>query len=136
MEAKLLELLHLPSGSQILDAGCGAAHVAIYMARHGMRITDIDVVDRHIEKARQNIARSGLPPGQVTAQKMDYHHLESISDASHDGIYTMETFVHATDPEGFLPASTGFFAREAGSHCSNMTTVSTTRRRPRIWSRA
>ncbi len=67
-----------------------------------MRDTAIDIVDRHVEKAKRNIARSGLPSGQATVQKMDYHHLEAIPDASHDGAYTMETFVHATDPEGVL----------------------------------
>lgn len=30
---------------------------------------------------------------------MDYHHLESLQNESFDGIYTNETFVHATDPE-------------------------------------
>lgn len=33
---------------------------------------------------------------------MDYHHLEPLGSESFDGVYTMETFVHATDPEGVL----------------------------------
>ncbi len=104
MEGKLFEILSLPLGSRILDAGCGVAHVALYMARHGMDVLGIDIVDRHIEKARRNIKRAGQPPGQgqVTVQKMDYHHLESLPGASYDGVYTMETFVHATDPEAVL----------------------------------
>ncbi|KAJ9134317.1 Methyltransferase type 11 [Pleurostoma richardsiae] len=102
MEEKLLGVLGLPAGSHILDAGCGVGHVALYMARHGMRMTAIDIVHSHIKKAKRNVARSGLPSGQVTVQKMDYHHLESISDASYDGIYTMEALVHATDPEAVL----------------------------------
>ena len=102
MEGKLLEALGIPPSSSILDAGCGVGHVAIYMARHGMRVTGIDVVARHIEKAKRNIAHSGLPAGQVNVKVMDYHHLESIPDGSYDAIYTMETLVHATDPEGVL----------------------------------
>lgn len=103
MEEKLAEVLALPAGSQLLDAGCGVAHVALFLARNkGMRITGIDVIDHHIAKARRNIARTGLPEGQVTVQKMDYHHLETLADESHDGVYTMETFVHATDPEAVL----------------------------------
>ncbi|KAH8893953.1 methyltransferase type 11 [Thozetella sp. PMI_491] len=102
MEAKLFEVLNLPAGSRVLDAGCGLGHVALYMARRGMRITGIDVVDRHIVKARKNFAKAALPSGQVTVQKMDYHHLGSIPDGSHEGVYTMETFVHATDPDGVL----------------------------------
>ncbi|KAK3370845.1 S-adenosyl-L-methionine-dependent methyltransferase [Lasiosphaeria ovina] len=102
MEDKLFDALGLPAGSQVLDAGCGVGHVALHMARRGLRITGIDVVEHHIAKARQNVARSALPPGQVTVQKMDYHHLESVADGSLDGAYTMETFVHATDPEAVL----------------------------------
>ncbi|KAI0870119.1 S-adenosyl-L-methionine-dependent methyltransferase, partial [Hypoxylon argillaceum] len=37
---------------------------------------------------------------------MDYHHLETLGDESFDGVYTMETFVHATDPAQVLR---GFF---------------------------
>ena len=33
---------------------------------------------------------------------MDYHHLEALNDSSFDGVYTMETFVHATDPKAVL----------------------------------
>lgn len=33
---------------------------------------------------------------------MDYHHLEALADQSFDGVYTMETLVHATDPHVVL----------------------------------
>jgi ubiquinone/menaquinone biosynthesis C-methylase UbiE len=102
MEEKLFQALDLPKDAQAIDAGCGIGHVALYMAGRGLRITGIDIIDHHITKAKRNIARAKLPPGQVTVQKMDYHHLEAIADQSHDGIYTMETFVHATDPETAL----------------------------------
>ncbi|EAQ90142.1 hypothetical protein CHGG_06761 [Chaetomium globosum CBS 148.51] len=102
MEEKLFLALGLPQGSQVVDAGCGVGHVALYMARRGLRVTAIDLIDHHIAKAQRNVARARLPPGQVTVQKMDYHHLDAIPDASHDGLYTMETFVHATDPEKAL----------------------------------
>ena len=102
MEEKLFLALGLRSGSQVFDAGCGAGHVALYMARRGLRVTAIDLIDHHVAKAKRTFARAKLPPGQATAQKMDYHHLESIPDQSHDGLYTMETFVHATDPAKVL----------------------------------
>ncbi|KAF2821654.1 S-adenosyl-L-methionine-dependent methyltransferase [Ophiobolus disseminans] len=103
MEDKLAETLQLPSGAQVLDAGCGVGHVALHLAkRYGYRIQGIDVVDHHIEKAKRNIARSGLPAGQVKVRKMDYRHLEGLGEASFDGVYTMETFVHATDPKAVL----------------------------------
>jgi len=106
MEAKMLSLLELPKDSRILDAGCGFAHVALYMAQHGMRVTAIDIIDHHVTKARRNVMRAGLSKEQVTVQKMDYHHLESIPSNSHDGVYTMQAMGHATDPETALA---GFF---------------------------
>ncbi|XDG01050.1 hypothetical protein ABKA04_000665 [Annulohypoxylon sp. FPYF3050] len=103
MEDKLAEALALPAGSQVLDAGCGVGHVALRMAKaHGLRIQGIDVVDHHVAKAQRNIQSSGLPEGTVKVRKMDYHHLEPFADQSFDGVYTMETFVHATEPEVVL----------------------------------
>lgn len=98
MEDKLFDRLNLPEGSRVIDAGCGVGHVALRMASKGLRITAFDFTPRHVEKARRNVKRSRHSEGQITVAHMDYHHLESIPDDSHDGVYTMETFVHATDP--------------------------------------
>ncbi|KAF7587947.1 hypothetical protein BBP40_006486 [Aspergillus hancockii] len=107
MEDKLAASLDLPPGAYVLDAGCGVGHVAIHLAtKHGFRIQGIDIVQHHLEKARRNIARFALPKNQVTVQKTDYHHLKSLEGQTFDGIYTMETFVHATDPKAVLA---GFF---------------------------
>lgn len=106
MEEVLFSKLNLPKGSKVLDAGCGAGLVAINMAQHGLKMTAIDVIDHHVDKTKRNIARAGIPPGSIDVRRMDYHHLDSIPDASHDGVYTMETFVHSHDPVGVLA---GFF---------------------------
>ncbi|KAI1146098.1 S-adenosyl-L-methionine-dependent methyltransferase [Nemania diffusa] len=103
MEDKLAEVLSLPPGAQVLDAGCGVGHVALRMAQtYKLRVQAIDVVDHHIYKASRNFKQAGLPPGQLTLRKMDYHNLEPLASQSFDGIYTLETFVHATDPEAVL----------------------------------
>ncbi|KAL4951103.1 S-adenosyl-L-methionine-dependent methyltransferase [Aspergillus filifer] len=126
MEDKLAESLDLPSGSSVLDAGCGTARVAGRLAgRHGLDVLGIDIVEHHLEKARGFIAKAGLDErldtgqgqgrsqgkgngkggketGKVTVQKMDYHHLETLPDEFFDGVYTMETFSHATDPHSVL----------------------------------
>ncbi|KAK7928077.1 S-adenosyl-L-methionine-dependent methyltransferase [Apiospora marii] len=106
MEDKMAQALALPAGSMVLDAGCGVGHVALRMAKtHGLHVKAIDVTDHHVVKAQKNIKRAGLPEDVSSAQRMDYHHLESFANESFDGIYTMETLVHATDPklvlEGF-----------------------------------
>ncbi|KAL4930127.1 class I SAM-dependent methyltransferase [Aspergillus undulatus] len=107
MEDKLAEALNLPAGSYVLDAGCGVGRVAIHLAtKHGLRVEGIDIVEHHLHKARRHIAQSGLPSRQVSVRRMDYHHLESFEAETFDGIYTMETFSHATDAEAVLA---GFF---------------------------
>jgi sterol 24-C-methyltransferase len=98
MESKLYEALDCPEGSTLLDAGCGFGHVALYMAKRGNhQIKGIDVVERHVAEAKRTIARAGMQES-VTAQLGDYHQLEEFAGCSFDGIYTMETFVHSTDP--------------------------------------
>ncbi|KAH6891328.1 S-adenosyl-L-methionine-dependent methyltransferase [Thelonectria olida] len=106
MEAKLLSTLALPAGSQLLDAGCGFGHVGLYMAKKGMRVNAIDIIDHHVEKARRNVELAKLPKGQVTVERMDYQRLESIASESHDGVYTLQAMGHATDPKR---AVDGFF---------------------------
>ncbi|KAI1495742.1 S-adenosyl-L-methionine-dependent methyltransferase [Biscogniauxia marginata] len=106
MEKQLFNALHLSSGSKVLDAGCGNGHVARYMAQQGLRVTGIDVVERHARMARKTAKESNLNNGSLEVHHMDYHHLESFKDSSFDGVYTMETVVHAVDPESVLA---GFF---------------------------
>ncbi|KAK0644636.1 S-adenosyl-L-methionine-dependent methyltransferase [Cercophora newfieldiana] len=112
MEDKMAEALSLPRGSHVLDAGCGVGHVALRMATvHGLSVSAIDVVPHHVAKAQRNVSQSSaskkLPEGTtVTVQHADYHHLDFLPPESLDGVYTMETLVHATDPESVLA---GFF---------------------------
>jgi ubiquinone/menaquinone biosynthesis C-methylase UbiE len=101
MEDSVFESLHLEKGSEVLDAGCGDGHVAITMARKGLHVQCIDLVDRHIEKAKRNVKAAGLQ-NVITVRKGDYHHLNFIPDESLDGVYTVETFVHATNAKAVL----------------------------------
>lgn len=100
MEDKVAAALNLGREAYILDAGCGVGHVAIHLhTKYGYRIQGIDIVDHHITKSRRNIARRGLSDDEFAVRKMDYHHLDTLTEGTFDGVYTMETFVHATDPE-------------------------------------
>ena len=101
MEEHLMRKLNLKEGALVLDAGCGVGHVAMTGAQYGLRICGIDVVDRHLKKARHNVRQAGLE-NRVELRKLDYHRLDSFKECSFDGIYTMETFVHATDPRRAL----------------------------------
>ena len=54
MEDYLFRSLALEAGAQVLDAGCGAGHVAVRLAQHGLRVQGIDVVDHHLRKAERS----------------------------------------------------------------------------------
>lgn len=106
MEDRLAQTIDLPAGSRCLDAGCGNGRVATHLARaHGLKIQAIDFHPRHVARAQQNIRKAGLDES-VSVQRADYHHLEAFEDGSFDGVYTIEAFVHATDPKAVLE---GFF---------------------------
>ena len=101
MEDHLFRSLELPSGATVLDAGCGVGHVALHLARKGLRVCGIDVTENHIHWAKQEIQACGLED-VVSVRLMDYHHLDGLDDESFNGVYTLETLVHATDPEKAL----------------------------------
>ncbi|KAI9847415.1 MAG: hypothetical protein M1837_002604 [Sclerophora amabilis] len=101
MEDHLFNSLRLKSGANALDAGCGVGHVAIHLAQKGLRVEGVDVVDHHIQKARRNIRAQGLEKA-ITVRKMDYHNLNGFIEESFDAVYTIETFVHSTNPEKAL----------------------------------
>ena len=102
MEAKLLAILKCSAGARVLDAGCGAGFVAIFMAQiGGFNVEGIDLTPHHITKATQNVQNAGLDD-QISVRVGDYHDLHDFQDDSFDGIYTMETLVHSTDPEKVL----------------------------------
>jgi 2-polyprenyl-3-methyl-5-hydroxy-6-metoxy-1,4-benzoquinol methylase len=112
MEEELFKALHLPPGSRLLDAGCGAGHVAAYMATQGMKVTAVDVIPRHIDLAKKTQARlqaAGAPGSIERVLQLDYHHLEELGLGQNllDGVYTIEALVHAEDAATVLA---GFYA--------------------------
>lgn len=93
----MYQKLGLEPGSRVLDAGAGSGHMAMRMAQKGLNVQAIDITPLHVEDAKRNVKAHGLED-QVSVRLEDYHNLTSFSDGSFDGIYTMETFVHADDP--------------------------------------
>ena len=101
MEDHLFDSLELQPHAKVLDAGCGVGHVAMHLARKGLSVLGIDVISNHLTWARQEIRANGLEK-DVAVRLMDYQHLDGLADASFDGVYTMETLVHAMYPEQAL----------------------------------
>jgi sterol 24-C-methyltransferase len=95
MEDRLGRALDLPAGSLVLDAGCGRGGVALRMATDfGLRVEGIDLLARDVRRAA-----SAHPA--VHLQVMDYARLR-FPDGHFDGVYTMETLVHAPDAAAVL----------------------------------
>ena len=49
----LMDRLHLPSGSKILDMGCGKGRHSVYLNRKGYNITGIDLSKENIAYCKQ-----------------------------------------------------------------------------------
>jgi sterol 24-C-methyltransferase len=96
MEERLYQTLGLTDNALVLDAGTGNGDVAIYMARKGLKVKAIDLLDMHVGWAKANVKRKHLD-GQIEVSKGNYEELE-FDDETFDGAYTMETLVHAGDP--------------------------------------
>jgi ubiquinone/menaquinone biosynthesis C-methylase UbiE len=101
MEDQLAARLRLPAGSTVLDAGCGTGAVARALARrHGLDLTGIDILDWNIERATYRAMKEGLS-NRTQFFIGDYHKLD-FPDEAFDGVFTMETLVHAVDPDRVL----------------------------------
>jgi 2-polyprenyl-3-methyl-5-hydroxy-6-metoxy-1,4-benzoquinol methylase len=97
MEDQLYNRLGLEPGSRVLDAGAGSGYVAMHMAEKGLTVQAIDITPLHVQDAQRNVEARGLQD-KVAVRLGDYHDLADFSNGSFDGVYTMETFVHADDP--------------------------------------
>lgn len=93
MQDKLTQKLSLPSGSLLLDAGCGEGNTAVYLAeKHHYKVTGIDLINRFVDIAREKAKKLGV--ANLTKFEVgDYSEIETPKDYF-DGIYTMETLVH------------------------------------------
>ncbi|KAF2724785.1 S-adenosyl-L-methionine-dependent methyltransferase [Polychaeton citri CBS 116435] len=101
MEERLYTRLGLPTGSKVLDAGAGSGVVAAYMAERGLSVQAIDLTPTHVEQAKRNVKSRGLDD-RISVRLGDYHDLAEFGGSTFDGIYTMETFVHADHPQQVL----------------------------------
>lgn len=102
MERKIGEALDLPAKSKVLDAGSGMGAVSRSLARwFHYDITGIDILDFNLSKAREEASRTENSDLSLNYLEMDYHKL-SFEDSSFSGVYTTETFVHASDPKKVL----------------------------------
>ena len=100
MEEQLYQALGLKNDASVLDGGAGTCDVAMYVAQRGLRVTAIDLLDLHVGWGKSNVKNKGQA-GRVKVLKMNYQDLTFDND-TFDGAYTMETLVHADDPDQAL----------------------------------
>jgi sterol 24-C-methyltransferase len=101
MEDRMGIALGLPQGSLVLDAGCGEGHTAMRLAeRFELRVEGVDLLDFNIARGRQLLERRGSG-SSVRLQVGDYTSLP-FADETFDGVYTIESLVHAPAPQGAL----------------------------------
>ncbi len=95
MERILGRTLGLLPGSKVLDAGAGYGRVAHTLtAEFRLAMTGIDLIERRLLKGSQLNHDANISP--INLVNADYLRLPFPNDAF-DGVYTMETLVHATD---------------------------------------
>ncbi|MBM3532416.1 MAG: methyltransferase domain-containing protein [Alphaproteobacteria bacterium] len=101
----LVELLHsdtaFPSGSEVLEAGCGvgAQTVTIAAKSPGARFLSIDISSVSLAAARERVAEAGLT--NVTFQQADIFDLP-FPPARFDHVFVCFLLEHLRDPTGAL----------------------------------
>ncbi len=83
----ILDDLNLPTGSHILEIGCGWGGFAIYAAHQGYHITAITISPAQHAFAQERIEAQKLED-RITLQSCDYRELEG----QYDGIVSIEMF--------------------------------------------
>lgn len=82
---------HFPAGSHLLELNCGTGTDAIYLARHGVRVTATDASQEMIEVARQKVSRAGLSDAIVLKQ-VSFGEISRLAERnavfSFDGVFS------------------------------------------------
>lgn len=89
------EKLNLKSGAKILECGCGEGSSANHIAKkYGYKVTGVDILPMNILRAKRKAERDKTNVDFLVA---DYMKLP-FGKNQFDGVYAMETLVHAPDP--------------------------------------
>jgi len=70
-----------PKRGRLLEVGCGAGHISLYLANQGYTVTGVDIAPTAIAWAQKNAAAARLP---VHFQVMDVVSLADLADDSFD----------------------------------------------------
>ncbi|WP_158968719.1 bifunctional 2-polyprenyl-6-hydroxyphenol methylase/3-demethylubiquinol 3-O-methyltransferase UbiG [Paraglaciecola sp. L3A3] len=92
---------HGLDGKKVLDVGCGGGILAESMAKHGAKVTGIDMGEAPLEIAKLHGLESGLDVDyqQITAEEFALQH-----GSQFDVVTCMEMLEHVPDPSSVINA--------------------------------
>lgn len=91
----IIKLLGLKKGMTFLDCPCGIGRISLPLARHGIKVTGLDITERYLEEFQQKAERRRL--------KVEIHHAD-MRDVS---------FKNRFDAAGNLWTSFGYFEQDS-----------------------
>jgi 2-polyprenyl-6-hydroxyphenyl methylase/3-demethylubiquinone-9 3-methyltransferase len=89
------------AGKQVLDVGCGGGILSEAMARHGARVTGIDMGEAPLSVARLHQYESGV---EVDYQRITAEQLAAAQPGSFDVVTCLEMLEHVPDPASVIHA--------------------------------
>ena len=98
VERDLAVQLFQPSGSKMLEIGCGTGQYTTQLAEQGYQITAVDISEKMMARAREKIANLGY---QVKWLKADITRIIDQLEQYH-GILSMSAFEFIPNPEEIL----------------------------------
>lgn len=98
--ARMLELMRVPPGGTVVDAGCGPGVHAVRAARLGHRVEALDLSHTMLGEAERRVEAAGLA-GKVTFRQADLTRLD-LPDASVEHAFSWGVVIHIPDAEAAL----------------------------------
>jgi len=90
-----------PRDARLLDVGCGGGLLCESLARHGARVTGIDMAEKPLTVARLHQVESGL---EIEYRKQTAEALADSAPASFDIVCCLEMLEHVPDPASVVDA--------------------------------
>jgi tocopherol O-methyltransferase len=98
---KLLALLEISPGDEILDVGCGMGGSSLYLAnKYRAKVTGITLSQKQVDMATQSARKAGLE--NVSFKVEDALSLASFSDNSFDVVWSLESCEQFYDKQMFI----------------------------------